>query len=309
MSRLTKIYGKICQEIGANENKQFKIVSGVKDGYSFVVGVNGAYGNLLYVKFSLSKNRVRLMEETINDLKGLSDQIANISIPAFDVLITIKSKTSIDAQSNSIIDVINKSIEYFKTHEIENTDEITGEVIETFASNITGRIMLISKNTFANKAREVENVKDEKEENIPLGIVGAIAGSLLGVIVIIALGQIGFVASISGAIMGVATLIGYQKLGHKLDKKGIIISIAIMIIMTYLASRLNIAISVKREVPTTDLFEVFKNMPNLVKYGLVKSEAYYGNMALTYLFTALGAYSTIKKSAFAVTNERAVKKL
>ena len=309
MTRLTKIYGKICQEMGAKENKQFKIVSGIKDGYTYVIGLNGAYGNLFYIKFSLSKNRVRLMEDTISELKALSDQITNISVPDFSVLVTIKSKTSLDAQVNSIVDILNKSIEYFKTHEIENTDEITGEISQTFACNITGKITLISENSLANKAREIESNNDEKEENIVLGIIGAIIGSLLGVAAIIAIGQIGFVASISGAIMGFATLFGYQKLGHKLDKKGIIISVIIMVIMTYLATRLNVAISIKREASTTDLFQVFKAMPSLVKYGLVKSDAYYGNMALTYLFTALGAFSTIKKSSFAVANEKAVKKL
>ena len=109
--------------------------------------------------------------------------------------------------------------------------------------------------------------------------------------------------------MGIATLAGYKKLGNKIDKKGIIFCIVIMIIMTYLAIRLDTAILIKRELPTTDMFEVFKNMPTLVKYKMINASTYYGNMALTYLFTALGAFSSIKKHSFMANNEKTVKKL
>ena len=82
-----------------------------------------------------------------------------------------------------------------------------------------------------------------------------------------------------------------------------------MIIMTYLASRINAAILIKRELPYMDAFEVFKNLPNLIKYGLIKGNVYYGNMAMTYLFTALGAFSSIKQYATNVHSEKAVVKL
>ena len=305
---ISKIYEKISQDLGGTYHKAERVASGNKDGYSFVVGRSGMYADAMYLKFSVAKDKIRLTDDVINEIRSLSSDIMNINVPNFEATVYIKPKNDLDSQVTSIEDILNKIVEYFKNHNIENVDEITGSAGSTFACNVYGRIQLISENTFNTKKSEATNNTEEKN-NFILGIVGAIAGSILGSILIVAIGQLGFVATISGLAMGLATLAGYKKLGGKIDKKGIIISIVIMLIMTYLASRLNCAILIKREVPSTDLWAVFKNMPSLIKYGLVKSDVYYGNMLMTYLFTGIGAFAAVKKFSFDIRSKKEIKKL
>ena len=51
-----------------------------------------------------------------------------------------------------------------------------------------------------------------KDENVFMGTIGALIGSLVGVAAIILLSRIGLVASVSGFAMGAATIYMYEKL-------------------------------------------------------------------------------------------------
>jgi hypothetical protein len=66
-----------------------------------------------------------------------------------------------------------------------------------------------------------------------------------------------------------------------------------MIIMVYVGMRLDWSISVASYYQEADVFSAFRLMPQLLSEGYVESSAYYGNLAMLYLFTALGAIPTI----------------
>ena len=58
------------------------------------------------------------------------------------------------------------------------------------------------------------------KENVFLGAVGALAGTLIGVICIVITGQLGYVSALCGVVMGVCALRGYQMLGNVLRDPG-----------------------------------------------------------------------------------------
>lgn len=135
--------------------------------------------------------------------------------------------------------------------------------------------------------------QNQKKENWLAGIVGAFIGSLIGVGVIILLGQLGYVAALSGIAMAVCALKGYELLGGKLSNKGIIGSVLIMVIMVYLGNRIDWSISVANYYTDVDYFYAFRILPDLLREGYLEASQYYGNLALVYLFTAIGAIPTI----------------
>ena len=143
------------------------------------------------------------------------------------------------------------------------------------------------------------NTLDEKDlvqENVPLGIIGALVGSLIGVAAIVLLGQLGFVASLAGVVMAVCSLKGYELLAKKMSVKGIIICAVIIIVMTFVAEYLDWAITLYRELNEyydgVDFLLVLQNLPEFLKEAdLVGS--FVGSLAVLYLFVALGAVPTI----------------
>ena len=119
------------------------------------------------------------------------------------------------------------------------------------------------------------------KENVFLGAVGALAGTLIGVICIVITGQLGYVSALCGVVMGVCALRGYQMLGKT------------VIVMIYVSNWITYAIAVA-DVYDVDFFTAFQATPEIIRVGDVAS-AYYKDLAMLYLFTALGAFSTIKK--------------
>ena len=141
----------------------------------------------------------------------------------------------------------------------------------------------------------MNNVK----ENVLLGFIGAIIGSVFGAAAIILLGWIGFMASFGGVVLAAGTLYGYKTLGRKLSIKGIVISVVVMMVITYLAERMVWSIDIYRELAgeydNVSLAAIFFNLNSiLAEFGLLSGFA--KELVMLYIFTVLGAFPTIKKN-------------
>lgn len=130
--------------------------------------------------------------------------------------------------------------------------------------------------------------RETRRESLVAGLVGAFLGSLLGMACIIVVSQLGYVASLCGVVMAVCTLKGYELLGGVLSRKGAAAAGIITVVMTYVAYQIDCAIQVA-VAAEVDVFLVFRNMGMLLEGGYLDTRAYWGGLALLYLFTLLGA--------------------
>jgi hypothetical protein len=141
--------------------------------------------------------------------------------------------------------------------------------------------------------------EEEKNEDIVKGIIGALIGSLAGVVAIVLLDLVGFVASAAGVIMGVCTITLYEKFAGSISKKGIVVCAVVMVIMTLVAENLAFAIAIYKALKQigidTSIWRVFTHLYSLMSGGYIEVGNYVLNLVLVYVFTALGAYSVIKK--------------
>lgn len=131
-----------------------------------------------------------------------------------------------------------------------------------------------------------------KNENIVAGVIGAVIGSLIGVVCIIVLGQLGYIASISGAVLAICTLKGYELLAKSISTKGVIISVIIMIVMVYVGDRLDWAMLIAKEYDG-NVLDAFMLVPDMLKEGFLDKAMYVKNILMLYAFTALGSYKTV----------------
>lgn len=132
----------------------------------------------------------------------------------------------------------------------------------------------------------------QKKENVIGGILGAMLGSVFGVLCILILSRLGYVAALSGVAMAIGVLKGYEILGKKISQKGIIISIVIMLIMTYVGDKADWAFLVASEFGE-NVFDCYRAIPVLVSEGYIDISSYIGNLIILYLFLLLGAVPTI----------------
>ena len=134
-----------------------------------------------------------------------------------------------------------------------------------------------------------------KQENMFTGIVGAVLGAVIGGAAIVLLGQIGIVAAIAGLILAVCTLKGYELLGKGRGTVGTILCVLLMLLTPYIADRISWALIIVRDLEV-DFATAFASVHEVVELAELTGD-YIKDLVLVYVFTALGAFGTLK-SAF-----------
>ncbi len=138
----------------------------------------------------------------------------------------------------------------------------------------------------------------DKKENVLMGTVGALIGSLAGVIVTILISQLGFIASISGVVMSLCTFYMYEKLGHGISKKGVFICILIIIGMTFVAHNLSYSLEIYKYLSKNgfkpSLFKIFFNFYEAYDLFYEDYSYYIRDILMLYGFSILGAFGIIR---------------
>lgn len=142
-------------------------------------------------------------------------------------------------------------------------------------------------------AQEIPEGQVVYKERVFLGTIGALVGCIIGAVCIVLLGQFGYIASICGVIMGVCALKGYRILAKGISLKGIVITAILMVIMVYISNWFSYGLAVA-EVYEVDALTGFFATPMLLEEGAIEAAAYYKDLGMLYLFTALGAVPTIR---------------
>ncbi len=135
-------------------------------------------------------------------------------------------------------------------------------------------------------------------ENMPLGIVGALIGAILGGASIILLSEMGYVASLSGVILAFCTLKGYELLAKGLSKKGIIFCVLLMLVTPFVADLVGWAIVIQRDLPElgAGLVEAMLLIPVLIQEEVIVLSDYLINLGMIYLFVILGGFYIVKNA-------------
>ncbi len=263
---------------------------GVKSGFPLIVTFEG---NLYKIIFSLTNGTF----PNITDLKRLvkeSKNIANVAVRGYRVEFTTKSGLTKAATIEKINGAIDDAVNFLYTNGYSSCCEKTGEISQVEGYVVSGVPQLLSESSFAAISSELtfnEQNISMKKENLLGGIVGALLGSLIGVAAIVIIAQLGYVSVWSGVIMGVCTVKGYSLLAGKFTKKGIIISLIVMAVMIYIGNNLDWAIAIMREL-NSSFYEAFSSVGDIVEYSGLQSN-YSTNLAMLYLFSAIGAIPTV----------------
>lgn len=297
MSKLTQNYEQLAASLGFRLDAARNVIYGQRDEFEFMLyASNSSYPYLLMITVSakcpmgtLDKADIKQFVKSVKPISTLTQE--------GNLLTMILSNTP---KQNKLRDNVNASINaligYMKSRGFVPCCQFCGQQAETACYVSGGSYMHLCPECAGRMRQDVTlatRKKDSKKENVVGGIVGALLGSVIGVICIVVLGQAGWVASASGVAMAVCTVKGYELLGGKLTKKGVVISILIMILMTYVGNRMDWAIYIAKQLEE-DIFEAFRDVPLLLAYRRIDSGYYISNLAMTYIFTALGAVPTVR---------------
>ncbi|MDE6906040.1 MAG: hypothetical protein K2P76_14085 [Lachnospiraceae bacterium] len=136
----------------------------------------------------------------------------------------------------------------------------------------------------------------EKKENLPLGLIGAVIGILLGSVLWVLIGQIGFIAGIAGYAIVFCGMKGYGILGKELSKTGIILCIILSFLAIIGAEVVSLGITAYRELGeyySLTVADAFSLLPELLKEPELMG-AVAKDLAIGYILSIWASYSSIK---------------
>lgn len=131
-----------------------------------------------------------------------------------------------------------------------------------------------------------------QNKSIAKGILGAVLGSLPGIILWIIVAYLGYTAAIVGFVIALGIIFGYSKFGGPLNGAGVAVCIAVMVVALYAGVHLSwsaMLYPIHPSIPSV----VFGLYGYLSKYSMIGD--FLGSLGMGYLFGLLGGVGTISK--------------
>lgn len=290
---------EFCMEKGLRQDRQSGTLFGVCGGYHIAVGMENVQNNQVSLVFSVTRGGVGPdLGELKQAIKGVK-VLKKVNVARYQVVFTASwggvGQKRIAEKTGEALEA---AIALLRERGYQDCCQGCGSVTATATCMAGGAPAHLCQDCFngqSDMAGQRIQTEIRKQENLPAGIVGGLIGSLVGVLAIVLLDQLGFVAAISGFVMAVCTIKGYELLGGKLTKKSILVCAVIMVVMVYIGNQISWAIAVMQAF-SAGFGDSFQAVPALLSEGIIESGPYYGNLALVYLFTALGAWSPMRSA-------------
>lgn len=127
-------------------------------------------------------------------------------------------------------------------------------------------------------------------------ILGAILGSLPGILLWIILGSFGITWALVGTVIAIGILFGFEKFGGTLDKAGIIICIVTLLVAIFIGEYMSWAMVFYSELKENDftLTDCTFHLMSLLDLAEAKG-SFFWSVAKGYLFGIGGAFGILKK--------------
>lgn len=172
------------------------------------------------------------------------------------------------------MDTVSLSVQSEEQKDKQNLDEVISSVtakcaqcglhscctycksVETLnTAAVDGVPVLLCQNCLTRTMNEAA-LQGQKKENVPLGILGAIIGVLLGAVLWVIIGQIGFIAGIAGYVIVLCGIKGYQMLGKGMSKAGVVICVLLSCLVIVGAEYVSLGLIVFKELKDVSLYSV-----------------------------------------------------
>lgn len=161
---------------------------------------------------------------------------------------------------------------------------------------VDGRPQMLCNNCIA-RANGQQGGEKTRRENVLLGIIGAVAGAVIGSVLWILIGQFGFIAGIAGYAIVLGSVKGYELLGKKVSRKGIVICVIISIFTIAFAECFSLGITIYREFSkeyAITVIDALKSVPQFLTVPDVRGEVA-KSLVVGYGFAIWANFSFVKK--------------
>ena len=290
----------LAERLGLRFDEELGLIFGQKEGYSLYI-TEVSQQNQYSIHFSARLADGLDSKEVFRDWTAQSKSIASVTANRYKITCLVKNGMTKKKAAAHLEEALEASLTFLRERGFVNVCEHSGEQGSIDIYQLGNQLLILSPTSFdaLGASHSLDNQEyDNQSEHLVTGIVGAFLGSLIGLIVILIVARMGYVSVAGGIVMGVCTIKGYELLGKKLSKKGLVISILLMIVMTFVAQQLDSAMELLKanKLGLEYLGEGFQYVNQAVFSNTDVPGQYWFNLALLYLFTAVGAFYMVRNA-------------
>ena len=310
--KIRRFYEELAADSGLRLDPEGGALYGEYRGYAVVVlAPNPSYPYQMTALVSAERPDGPLTKEERKAFVKEHRAAADLSQNGWQISMIIRSGIGQKALRENFLPALDDLTGYLRSAGFVGCCQSCGSKTETTPCYVSGAYQHLCPDCYAalqQSRNEASLRKAQKGENMAGGLVGALLGSLIGVVSIIIFSQLGYVAALSGVIMAVCTLKGYEMLGGNLSRKGVVLCVVLMLFMTFVGDRLDWAIVVSRELDM-DFITSFRLISLLLEGNIIEASSYWGNLVMLYLFLLLGMVPTVRNSLVYRANESRIYRL
>ena len=186
---------------------------------------------------------------------------------------------------------------YLKKNKYKKACFNCNKVAETELVNIDGRLSFYCDNCY--KDAEKQFKKDEKsydklEERPIKGFLGALIGTIPGIIAYIFLSYFNINQALAALIIMLGSAYGYRWLGKSMKLKGIILSILAGVLATLIANEISFAHKLfanYNNIYDINLFQAYKAIPYYLSNSTAFHKSYMEDLIIALIFAGFGSFS------------------
>lgn len=288
------------QNIGFTVESKYQVAYGLVGGMKFVVHFIPNQ-RCYYMTTSVKGEND---EAFIQGLKRIEEQqyVSSVSYQQRNLMVYMTNKRGLSIENFEM--VMRDIVTICQTYQYVQCCRHCGSEENVGIYRINGQVDMIC----AECVQKIEaSIETPKQSNMPLGIVGAFIGSLIGVAAWILIYKLGFVAGITGFVMAFCCIKGYELLGKSIDKKGAIIAVVIAVLMLFVGEMGALALEIYdafKDYYVINLWDAITSIPYFLEDSEVMG-AVVEDLLFGYAFMAAASFSYII-SVFRQINDQGV---
>lgn len=286
---------KIAKQIG-HENDFIYVGAGIYLGKVNNYDISIKYDNssLLY-NMNLTVTGPQNIDKLNSKLTKI-DKYAIARYKNFNLTITEACNTLKEMPKliNSIMDII---IKYLDDNKYKNICKTCGKENNTSLISIDGTISYACNNCYHKAIKEYQlEINDNKKikENIFLGLLGSIIGSIPGIIIFFLLSYLKINPSFAALIIMLGSAYGYKWFANSMKEAGLIISLIIGFFSIILANEITNAYTLYIEynsIYNINLFDAYKAIPYYLSNSASFKTTYMESLIIAIIFGVFGGLS------------------
>ena len=285
---------KIAQKIGTNTIYcGSNIFAGTTDDYHFLIKYD-SQSSVYTLSFSIEIDS-NITKLTNSIKKEIKDAIVSYNNKNLNIVGSVTNKKYLPEIINPLLEIIGN---YLKDNNAKEVCRHCKEAKKTYLVDNDSEISFYCNDCYK-LIKKATNYKKEKynksKENILLGTLGAIIGTIPGIILWILFGFIGIEPGIAGIAITMGSAVFYKKFAHNIKLPGIIISTMIGLFMVLVAHEINCAIyiyNLYKADYVIKLLDAYRAIPYYLNTVQEFHKIFNNGLLTGYLLSIIGVFTS-----------------